>query len=119
MLGWAWFYFTRTGRGLGSNQFLRGARFGTVRQVRRALWRHAKGSFEIGGVNVPDAFEPEHILLCGAPGTGKTNIIVKMLDGIRKRKRRAIVRSEEHTSELQSLMRISYAVFCLEKKTKK
>src|SRR3546814_5298255 len=30
----------------------------------------------------------------------------------------AVVRSEEHTSELQSLMRISYAVFCLKKKTK-
>src|SRR3546814_3463869 len=28
---------------------------------------------------------------------------------------RQIVRSEEHTSELQSLMRISYAVFCLKK----
>src|SRR3546814_4896239 len=28
------------------------------------------------------------------------------------------MRSEEHTSELQSLMRISYAVFCLKKKTK-
>src|SRR3546814_1106244 len=30
-----------------------------------------------------------------------------------------ITRSEEHTSELQSLMRISYAVFCLKKKTNK
>src|SRR3546814_3166287 len=30
-----------------------------------------------------------------------------------------IMRSEEHTSELQSLMRISYAVFCLKKKKKK
>src|SRR3546814_1829156 len=29
-----------------------------------------------------------------------------------------VLRSEEHTSELQSLMRISYAVFCLKKKTK-
>src|SRR3546814_9652125 len=29
------------------------------------------------------------------------------------------LRSEEHTSELQSLMRISYAVFCLKKKTQK
>src|SRR3546814_9151841 len=28
----------------------------------------------------------------------------------------ALLRSEEHTSELQSLMRISYAVFCLKKK---
>src|SRR3546814_5079956 len=38
--------------------------------------------------------------------------------------RRAVIsrnreRSEEHTSELQSLMRISYAVFCLKKKKKK
>src|SRR3546814_6333682 len=31
---------------------------------------------------------------------------------------RVRIRSEEHTSELQSLMRISYAVFCLKKKTK-
>src|SRR3546814_8427583 len=31
----------------------------------------------------------------------------------------APLRSEEHTSELQSLMRISYAVFCLQKKKKK
>src|SRR3546814_1781927 len=30
----------------------------------------------------------------------------------------SIIRSEEHTSELQSLMRISYAVFCLKKKKK-
>src|SRR3546814_10713273 len=30
--------------------------------------------------------------------------------------RRCAIRSEEHTSELQSLMRISYAVFCLKKK---
>src|SRR3546814_16997474 len=29
----------------------------------------------------------------------------------------ALMRSEEHTSELQSLMRISYAVFCLKKQT--
>src|SRR3546814_4988551 len=33
--------------------------------------------------------------------------------------RAVIGRSEEHTSELQSLMRISYAVFCLKKKHKK
>src|SRR3546814_7039629 len=34
-------------------------------------------------------------------------------------KARTANRSEEHTSELQSLMRISYAVFCLKKKNKK
>src|SRR3546814_5777838 len=34
-----------------------------------------------------------------------------------KRQKTYTKRSEEHTSELQSLMRISYAVFCLKKKT--
>src|SRR3546814_1093709 len=33
-----------------------------------------------------------------------------------KKKSRKCIRSEEHTSELQSLMRTSYAVFCLKKK---
>ena len=87
----AWFTFTRTGRGLGSNEYIRGAHFGTVRQIKRELRRQQKGSFAIGGVPVPDAFEPEHILLCGAPGTGKTNLIVKMLEGIREKGKRAIV----------------------------
>src|SRR3546814_3975773 len=38
--------------------------------------------------------------------------------GANKWNRVARIRSEEHTSELQSLMRISYAVFCLKKKKK-
>src|SRR3546814_6982397 len=37
---------------------------------------------------------------------------------LRGRGESAYARSEEHTSELQSLMRISYAVFCLKKKTR-
>src|SRR3546814_1999028 len=37
--------------------------------------------------------------------------------GDRRRRLSSRPRSEEHTSELQSLMRISYAVFCLKKKT--
>src|SRR3546814_6821903 len=37
--------------------------------------------------------------------------------GHRRPARRCAWRSEEHTSELQSLMRISYAVFCLKKTT--
>src|SRR3546814_3991079 len=42
----------------------------------------------------------------------------KAADGLERHdaRQRAIIRSEEHTSELQSLMRISYAVFCLKKK---
>src|SRR3546814_9280591 len=43
------------------------------------------------------------------PGIGRRQI-EKPVEGLDDR------RSEEHTSELQSLMRISYAVFCLKKK---
>src|SRR3546814_4124280 len=47
-------------------------------------------------------------------GEGRTVVaVLHDLDMVR-----AHFRSEEHTSELQSLMRISYAVFCLKKKTK-
>src|SRR3546814_6187550 len=53
-----------------------------------------------------------------APSTGRS--CRTTTGGLRCRGRRSRVRrsprSEEHTSELQSLMRISYAVFCLKKK---
>src|SRR3546814_9503869 len=39
-------------------------------------------------------------------------------DQIAQLKQLEVIRSEEHTSELQSLMRISYAVFCLKTKNK-
>src|SRR3546814_5275582 len=47
-----------------------------------------------------------------ARGTEPAQIVV-----IDQARGRINARSEEHTSELQSLMRISYAVFCLQKKT--
>src|SRR3546814_1688436 len=43
----------------------------------------------------------------------------KLLKTIASGLARPVARSEEHTSELQSLMRISYAVFCLKKKKKR
>src|SRR3546814_10282453 len=42
---------------------------------------------------------------------------IEHLHAIRHTLEEEFPRSEEHTSELQSLMRISYAVFCLKKKT--
>src|SRR3546814_7336188 len=48
---------------------------------------------------------------------GRALDLVRIIDGHLVEKR--IHRSEEHTSELQSLMRISYAVFCLKKKNTK
>src|SRR3546814_3185077 len=41
--------------------------------------------------------------------------LVGMVDAMLEASTRVDIRSEEHTSELQSLMRISYAVFCLKK----
>src|SRR3546814_7325715 len=64
----------------------------------------------------PDAFRegvPKRILLTGERGSGKSTVLNQAVHYARKHGR-----SEEHTSELQSLMRISYAVFCLKKKNK-
>src|SRR3546814_3669443 len=74
-------------------------------------------------------FEPEEALgrrpqLC-EPGGGNLGRRLKVAPTRHEENRTvkprhiAIIRSEEHTSELQSLMRISYAVFCLKKKKKK
>src|SRR3546814_3150733 len=73
-------------------------------------------------------FEPQHVraqLRTRRPGQAMTPIAhfdLGELARIAQRGKGAIgedrakIRSEEHTSELQSLMRISYAVFCLKKK---
>src|SRR3546814_3891083 len=60
---------------------------------------------------VQRAFKATTLAMCWRSGSGGASA-----RSTRKRKVRAM-RSEEHTSELQSLMRISYAVFCLKKKT--
>src|SRR3546814_1412614 len=52
---------------------------------------------------------PHHMMLFGPRYKGLLKDIYQ----------HGVLRSEEHTSELQSLMRISYAVFCLKKKKKK
>src|SRR3546814_12842784 len=53
-----------------------------------------------------------------ATGAAKRRPPVRARAATKGRGRRGSARSEEHTSELQSLMRISYAVFCLKKKQK-
>src|SRR3546814_10643551 len=52
------------------------------------------------------------------PGAGEQAIVADAVESARQgvEQEAAEERSEEHTSELQSLMRISYAVFCLKKK---
>src|SRR3546814_8362815 len=70
--------------------------------VRAAIRRDS----EAHGHGLPDSSFPGH--------TG----IVRVLDTPPQPTWRCEARSEEHTSGLQSLMRISYAVFCLKKKSK-
>src|SRR3546814_469428 len=77
---------------------------------------------------------PAVIMMVGLQGSGKTTTTAKIAKRLKDKERKKVlmasldvnrpaaqeqlaVRSEEHTSELQSLMRISYAVFCLKQKT--
>src|SRR3546814_4949182 len=77
--------------------------------VRRALEREAFEVLEAvdgqGAIAIADRFELALVILdLELPEMSGLDLLV------------ALRRSEEHTSELQSLMRISYAVFCLKKK---
>src|SRR3546814_3864439 len=63
-------------------------------------------SAQVGGDDVPVVAQP---LRHPVP-------VAAMIAPAVNQQQRRLVRSEEHTSELQSLMRISYAVFCLKKK---
>src|SRR3546814_6920268 len=84
-------------------------------EIRGELARRAR-ELEAGGrtliklnIGNPGAFgfrAPEHLQRAIADGIADTDPYTHQQG----------LRSEEHTSELQSLMRISYAVFCLKKK---
>src|SRR3546814_2013332 len=60
--------------------------------------------------------ENAHGVLSAFAAAGKPRLGTGHLNSTPECKRGHLIRSEEHTSELQSLMRISYAVFCLKKK---
>src|SRR3546814_5747534 len=76
--------------------------YGTVYFAQEMLERH--------GMGFPDA----RVSISGSGNVAQYAAVKSMELGARV----VTLRSEEHTSELQSLMRISYAVFCLKKKTK-
>src|SRR3546814_4714491 len=82
--------------------------------MRGKTAEEARAELAAGGLDAAavEALVPHKVF----PGNRPSNTLVyRRLD---PRTLGCLIRSEEHTSELQSLMRISYAVFCLKKKTK-
>src|SRR3546814_9275721 len=76
-----------------------------VATFRWHLVRHARSQAHNDSILVRRTHWPDHLR-----GSDYSQILPTCAGGCR---------SEEHTSELQSLMRISYAVFCLKKKIQK
>src|SRR3546814_1227196 len=96
---------TRTDTLFPYTTLFRSARRGGRGQGFSAPGRRLRGKLR----RVPCQQHPRHLPGDAADGGGAD---------LRRRLPDREGRSEEHTSELQSLMRISYAVFCLKKKTK-
>src|SRR3546814_5879757 len=82
-------------------------------------WVDERRCTELAEIRARQGFavgQTQLLFVADQPGGGKRG---QMVVGVEQGHHRRIVRSEEHTSELQSLMRISYAVFCLKKKKKR
>src|SRR3546814_9527894 len=67
---------------------------------------------QAAGITIPSPGSTGMVMRSAMGAAGGRNFALSAID-------MQTMRSEEHTSELQSLMRISYAVFCLKKKTYK
>src|SRR3546814_9241379 len=97
-----------------TNKFALGVR---VRAVRMVLDHEADPSIPRGSNDFPCG--ADRVLSPHTVGVGEEGVHSRYGSPRQSRCRlcwRNARRSEEHTSELQSLMRISYAVFCLKKK---
>src|SRR3546814_7062664 len=100
---------------LGLERFLSGQGMALERTKvgdRYVLERMREGGFNVGGE------QSGHMILSDYATTGDGTVAaLQVLAALVRSGKPASERSEEHTSELQSLMRTSYAVFCLKKKT--
>src|SRR3546814_3220796 len=77
-----------------------------IKQIDESIERY------LGALETADRTQPIEV-------EATTQRLKEKLIKLRQQMQQLRARSEEHTSELQSLMRISYAVFCLKKKIKK
>src|SRR3546814_5376207 len=101
-------------RGIGRQRRLAGAREAeedrgvAVRpDIRRTVHRH----HALYGEQIVEDAEYRLLHLAGIGGAADQHELLGEIDRDHRLAARAMLRSEEHTSELQSLMRISYAVF--------
>src|SRR3546814_3087797 len=113
-------------RGRSASQcFGQGAETGTARKVRLTCFRVLKRQHEVDPLLVAGGAWTSSR---GSASSARSALVaiayvqpfyMDRQARIPHRAKRDRARSEEHTSELQSLMRISYAVFCLKKKKNK
>src|SRR3546814_7062788 len=94
---------------------VKGKTIAEVEQLTRAF----KGMMSIHEQSLDGDGEEETEVIAATDEPGAKLGDLEALRGVVKFPVRIKCRSEEHTSELQSLMRISYAVFCLKKKKTK
>src|SRR3546814_9730273 len=87
-----------------------------IARPQEATLKIADTGTDLAGLIVPAFVGPFGI---GNYGTGDKHHVAAPIGNRLIRKGGSQDRSEEHTSELQSLMRNSYAVFCLKKQNKK
>src|SRR3546814_8756457 len=92
------------------------APFGPARQ--RAAERRGQRETPLSGAVGDDAHRVAAEFVPALEHTGRVARLGLHDPALTRRDLKRVARSEEHTSELQSLMRISYAVFCSKKKNK-
>src|SRR3546814_2387585 len=101
------------GRARGGGQVIRGVGGDGAVYEGHVHYRDGKGLLELPLPRLPGAHQADNAALAVAMIRHQSDVNVPP-----SALRAGLGRSEEHTSELQSLMRISYAVFCLKKKKK-
>src|SRR3546814_1874550 len=80
------------------------------------VYAMSQGSLAVGGLGVTGQDGSQIIVNVPSSGRIPDGATVERMVDTPFATAPSLMRSEEHTSELQSLMRISYAVFCLKKK---
>ena len=92
ILAWGVRFITTTGEDQAEEEFVRGASLVPAKVLSKLIKNtDPLGTLSIGGVSLPAASEPAGILLCGGPGTGKSQIFLKAMSEIRQAKQRAVI----------------------------